>query len=54
MSNFVSVKSYDGTIVRVPKDKLNEFNVRQQKIRDLLNRGKSLKEIKSLIEEGVL
>lgn len=54
MSGFVSVKAYDGTIVRIPKDKLNEFNIRQEKIRALLNSGKSSEEIKTLINEGAL
>ena len=54
MSSLVSVKAYDGTIVRIPKDKLNEFNARQEKIRKMLNSGKSSEEIKTLIKEGAL
>ena len=54
MKNFVSVKAYDGTIVRIPKEKLKEFKVRQDKIRELLNRGKSFDEIELFIKEGAL
>ena len=54
MGNLISVKSYDGTIVRIPEEKLDEFNARQIKIREMLDNGKSLEEIKSLIKEGSL
>lgn len=54
MSNFVSVKSYDGTIVRIPKEKIKEFKANQEKIKDMLNKGKSIEEIKVLIREGAL
>ena len=54
MNNFVSVKSYDGTIVRVSRDKLKEFSTRQDKIREMINKGKTLEEIKILIKEGAL
>ena len=54
MSSFISVKAYDGTIVRIPRDKLNEFNARQEKIRSMLNSGKSSEDIRRFIKEGVL
>ena len=54
MGSFVSVKSYDGTIVRIPKDKVNEFNNKQLKIKEMLSKGKSIEEIKVLIREGAL
>lgn len=47
----VSVRAYDNTIVRVPIDKLEEFNVRQNKIKQLLDEGKSIKEIMEIIKE---
>ena len=54
MSSFVIVKSYDGTIVRVPMEKLNEYKARQAKILEMINSGKSIEEIKILIKEGAL
>ena len=54
MNSFVSVKAYDSAIVRITRDRLNEFNTLQEWIKEMLNRGNSMKEIKILIKEGVL
>lgn len=51
MDNLVSVKSFDGTIVRIPKDKIVTFNARQGKIRQLMDEGKSKQDIRELIKE---
>lgn len=48
---FVNVKAYDNTIVRIPIDKLEEFNSKQNKIKLLLDEGKSIKEIMKIINE---
>jgi len=51
MADLVSVKSYDGTIVRVPREKLQTFKIQQEKIRKMINEGKSLEEIKNLLKK---
>jgi hypothetical protein len=54
MEKLVSVRAFDGTIVRIPESKLEIFTVQQNKLKRLLNEGKSVDEIKSLIKEGAL
>ena len=54
MEKIVSVRAFDGTIVRIPESKLESFTVQQNKLKRLLNEGKSVDEIKSLIKEGAL
>ena len=51
MSTFISVKSYDGTIVRIPKEKLKEFNLKQKQIKEMLDNGKSLEDIKIVLKK---
>jgi len=52
MKKYVSVKAYDGTIVRISEDKLEEFNAQQELIKHLLSSGKSLDEVIALLKEG--
>lgn len=54
MSLLVSVKAYDGSIVRIPKDKIQSFNLQQSKIKKLLDEGVPLKDIESLIKDNKL
>lgn len=54
MTKYVSVKAYDGTLVTIPQEKLVEFNLRTQKIKNLLKSGKSKKEITKMLKEGNL
>ena len=46
----VLTKAYDGTVVRVDKDKLEQYQITQQKISDLLKQGKTIDEINSLLK----
>ena len=48
----VLVESYDGTIVKVPKDKVKEYLRQQALIKKYLEEGKSLAEIKKLLKEN--
>lgn len=48
------MKSYDGTFVRVSEDKIDDFKEQQEKIKKLLENGKTPKEIITLIKEGEL
>lgn len=52
MKKYVSVKAYDGTIVRISEDKLEDFNAQQELIKHLLNTGRSPEEVMTLIKEG--
>ena len=54
MSLLVSVKAYDGSIVRIPKEKLKDFNLQQSKIQNLIKNGVSLQEIQILLRENKL
>ena len=54
MNSIVSIKAYDGSIVRVPKDKVEEFKLQQAKIINLLSKGVSLEDIKTLIKNNKL
>lgn len=48
----VLVKSYDGTMVKVPKDKVKEYLNQQTLIKKYLKEGKSIAEIKILLKEN--
>ena len=52
MKKYVSVKAYDGTIVRISEDKLDAFNAQQELIKHLLSSGQSLDEVIALLKEG--
>ncbi len=45
----VLVEAYDGTIVKVPKDKVKEYLAKQALIKKYLEEGKSLAEIKKIL-----
>ena len=46
---YVTLKSYDGTLVRVSFDKKEEYIKTQEKIKELLNNGKTIDEILKLL-----
>ena len=46
---YVTVKSYDGKLVRVPEEKLEEYI--KSEIKKYLKEGKTIKEIKEIINE---
>lgn len=48
---YVTVKSYDGKLVRVPEEKLEEYIKSQEEIKKYLKEGKTIKEIKEIINE---
>ena len=48
---YVSVKAFDGTIVRVEESKVKEYLSTQEKIKKLVKSGKSLEEIKKILED---
>ena len=50
----VSVKAYDGTIVRIIESKVKEFEKQQNKIKKLIEQGKTIDEITKLIEDETL
>ena len=54
VAKLVSVKAYDGTIVRVSEDKVKEFVLQQAKIKELLDKGMTIEEIIKLIDNGDL
>ena len=54
MRRYVIMKAYDGSIARVDVNKVDEFKAQQEKIKLLLNSGKSFNEILVLIKEGEL
>jgi len=54
MDRLVSVKAYDGTIVRIPESKINEFTIRQERIKKLLKEGRTIEEVLILLKEGAL
>ena len=49
MEGYVTLKSYDGKLVRVPEDKKEEYIRNQERIKAYLNEGKSFEEIKELL-----
>ena len=48
---FVSVKSFDGNIVRIKKDDLPEFQKNQEKIKNWQKEGLSLEDIQKKLKE---
>ena len=52
MSKFVTVQAFDGTLVHLPEEKLEEFNRRTEKIKTLIKEGKTKQEIFNFIKEG--
>ena len=49
---YVLVKSYDGKLVRVELDKKDNYLKTQEIIKELLESGKSIEEIKEIIKDG--
>lgn len=50
---FVSVKSFDGNIVRIKKDDLSKFQKNQEKIKKWQKEGLSLEDIQKKLKEEV-
>ena len=50
--DYVTLKSYDGKLVRVPEEKKDEYLRNQEKIKMYLSEGKSIKEIKEILKNG--
>lgn len=46
----VTVKSYDGKMVRVPLEKKEEYLRNQEKIKSYLSSGKTIEEIKDIMK----
>lgn len=49
---YISLKAFDGTIVRVKENKVDEFIAYQEKIKNLLKEGKSIKEINEILKNN--
>lgn len=49
MEGYVTLKSYDGKLVRVPEEKKDEYLRNQERIRVYLDEGKSMEEIKEIL-----
>ena len=47
---FVSVKSFDGTIVRIKEENLSKFQANQEKIKNWQQQGLSLDEIQKKLQ----
>ena len=50
MEEKVLVETYDNKIVRIPREKLEEFKKTQMKIKRLLKEGKSQKEVLEVLK----
>ena len=50
---FVSVKSFDGNIVRIKKEDLPKFQKNQEKIKNWQKEGLSLEDIQKKLKEEV-
>ena len=48
---YVTVKSFDNKIIKVPKDKKDVYLKNQEKIREIVNKGKSIEEILKIMKE---
>ena len=48
----VTLKSYDGKLVRVPEEKKEEYLRNQERIKMYLDEGKSIEEIKEILKNG--
>ena len=51
MEDIVTVKSYDGKLVRVPLNKKEEYLNKQKEIKRLLDSGKTKEEVLRIINE---
>lgn len=51
MEDIVTVKSYDGKLVRVPLSKKEEYLNKQKEIKILLDNGKTQEEVLRIINE---
>lgn len=49
---YVMLMSYDGKMVRVPLEKKEEYLKNQKKIKSLIDKGKSIDEIKEILKNG--
>ena len=47
--NYITLKSYDGKLVRVLEEKKDEYLRNQERIKMYLDEGKSIKEIKEIL-----
>ena len=48
----VTLKSYNGKLVRVPEEKQEEYLRNQERIKMYLDEGKSIEEIKEILKNG--
>ena len=48
----ITVKSYDGKMVRIPEEKKEEYERNQKLIKMYIEQGKTKKEIKELLNNG--
>lgn len=51
MRKMIIVKAYDGTLVRIDENDLEEFNERTRKIKALLSEGKTKEEALKMLNE---
>lgn len=49
---YITIKSYDGKMVRIPVDKKEEYIQNQNIIKNMKKQGKSNEEIKELLKNG--
>ncbi len=49
---YITLKSYDGKMVRVPYEKKEEYIRNQNKIKKLIEQGKNIDEIKEILKNG--
>ena len=50
--DYVTLKSYDGKLVRVPEEKKEEYLKNQERIKMYLDEGKGIEEIKEILKNG--
>ena len=48
----ITVKSYDGKMVRIPEDKKEEYERNQKLIKMYIEKGKTKEEIKEILKNG--
>ena len=48
---YVTVKSYDGKLVRIKEEKVKEYLEKQEEIKMLIKQGKTKEEIRKIINE---
>lgn len=49
---YVSMKAFDGTIVRVEESRIIQFKIQQEKIKALLNEGKKIEDIQKILKDN--